>query len=196
MMTLPRFLGIWLVMMAVMMAPSVYPAVAIFATAAQSRREAGARPAPLWAFLAGYLLMWTAFGVPVWLLLSTVPMGMFGPRARGIALLAAGAWQLSKWKSHCLGHCRSPVFFLMHAWRDGPAGALLTGAHHGAYCVACCWGLMLVLTVLGVMSVAWMAVIAAVVFAEKVLPHGPRIGRVAGVALAAAGIVLFVRGMH
>src|SRR5574340_1716313 len=110
--------------------------------------------------------------------------------------LAAGAWQLSKWKSHCLGHCRSPVFFLMHAWRDGPAGALLTGAHHGAYCVACCWGLMLVLTVLGVMSVAWMAVIAAVVFAEKVLPHGPRIGRVAGVALAAAWIVLFVRGMH
>lgn len=196
MMTLPRFLAVWVVMMTVMMAPSVYPAVQVFAGAARSRRDLGARAAPLWGFLSGYLLMWAAFGVPAWLLISWVPMGMFGPGAQGIALLGAGAWQLSRWKSACLGHCRSPVFFLMHAWHDGPEGALLMGAHHGAYCVACCWGLMLVLIVMGVMNVGWMLVIAAVVFAEKVLPHGPRIARVVGVVLVVAGIVLVVRGMH
>ncbi|MGH7626154.1 MAG: DUF2182 domain-containing protein [Gemmatimonadaceae bacterium] len=196
MMTLPVFLAAWLAMMAAMMAPSVYPTVRLFAGASRSRADLGVRPAPTWLFVAGYLVVWTAFGLPIYLVISLVPMGMFGPVERGCALLLAGAYQLTKWKSTCLGHCRSPVFFLMHAWRDGPAGTLIMGAHHGTYCVECCWGLMLVLTVLGVMNLVWMVVVAGAIFVEKVLPHGARFGRVLGIVMMAIGAFLLLRGVH
>ena len=187
---LPAFLGIWLVMMAAMMAPSVLPTVRLFAVTRTSRAAFGVQPAPVWSFVAGYLAVWTAFGIPVYLLLSAVPMGMFGLREQGAALAVAGLYQLTRWKSICLGHCRSPLFFLLHAWRDGPVGAFVMGAHHGAYCVGCCWGLMLVLVVLGVMNVAWMAAVAAVIFVEKVVQGGVLYGRVLGILMAAAGTAL------
>ncbi len=187
MMGLPAFLAIWLGMMAAMMAPSVYPAVRLFASVRGSRLAFGVRPAPVWTFVAGYLAVWTAFGIPVHLLLSLVPMGMFAAREQGMALMLAGLYQLTPWKSVCLGHCRSPALFFLHAWRDGPLGALRMGTHHGAYCVGCCWGLMLVLVALGVMHVGWMAAVAAAIFVEKVLPGGVAFGRALGILMLTSG---------
>jgi len=104
-------------------------------------------------------------------------------------VVAAGVYQLTPLKRACLGHCRSPLHFVMHGWRAGHRGALRMGLEHGARCVGCCWGLMLILITLGVMSVAWMAVVAGLIFAEKVLPFGERIPRLLAVALiGAAGL--------
>ena len=184
------FLALWAVMMTAMMAPSVYPTVRLFAAVRTSRAAFGVRPAPVWAFVAGYLAVWTAFGLPVYLVLSAGPMGMFTSTWRGAALAIAGAYQLSPWKGGCLAHCRSPLVFLTHTWRDGAAGAIVMGAHHGAYCVACCWGLMLVLLALGAMNVGWMAAVAAFIFVEKVLPGGPTIGRILGTAMLLVGLAV------
>lgn len=184
---LAGFLALWLVMMAAMMAPSVYPTVRLFLVARESRFAFGLRQAPAWTFVAGYLAAWSLVGLPAYALLSAVPMGTFEPRLKGLALAAAGLYQLTPWKGRCLSHCRSPLQFLMHAWRDGRLGAMVMGAHHGAYCIGCCWGLMLVLLVLGSMQVEWMAAVAAVVFVEKVLPGGPQVGRALGGLLLAVG---------
>ncbi len=187
---LAGFLALWLVMMAAMMAPSVYPTVRLFVVARESRIAFGVRPAPVWAFVAGYLAAWSVVGLPAYALLSAVPMGMFEPRLKGLALVVGGLYQLTPWKRTCLSHCRSPLLFLTHAWRDGRLGAMLMGAHHGAYCVGCCWGLMLVLLALGVMDVGWMVAVAAVVFVEKLLPGGPCLGRALGALLLAAGVAV------
>ncbi len=190
---LTGFLALWLVMMAAMMAPSVYPTVRLFLVARESRFAFGVRPAPAWTFVAGYLAAWSLVGLPAYAILSTVPMGMFEPRLKGLALMVAGLYQLTPWKGSCLSHCRSPLEFLMHTWRDGRLGAMVMGAHHGAYCIGCCWGLMLVLLALGAMNVRWMIAVAAVVFVEKVLPGGPRIGRALGVLLVVAGAAVTLR---
>lgn len=186
------FLGIWVAMMAAMMAPSVYPALRLFAVARESRRSFGIAPAPVWLFGAGYLAVWTAFGVPAYALLHSAPMGMFPPRAQGAAVIIAGLYQLTRWKAACLTHCRSPLEFLMHAWRDGRTGAVVMGAHHGAYCVGCCWGLMLVLLAVGAMNLLWMAAVAGVIFVEKIVPHGPVVGRALGGGMVAAGLWLLL----
>src|SRR5262249_38820750 len=104
------------------------------------------------------------------------------------ALIAAGLYQLGKLKSLCLRHCRSPIHFLLHSWRPGVVGAVRMGAQHGAYCVGCCAGLMVALFALGVMSLFWMAVVAAAIFVEKVLPYGDRFAPVLAVALVALGV--------
>ncbi len=195
--TLPVFLGIWTAMMIAMMAPSAYPTVRLFAVARGSRAAFGVRPAPVWAFVFGYVLVWAAFGLPAYFVLQTLgDMGMAGWFV-AFALVTAGVYQLTPWKSRCLGHCRSPAMFFLHAWRDGPGGAVLMGMHHGAYCVGCCWGLMLVLLALGAMQVGWMVAVAAVIFVEKVLPLGPLVGRVLGGVMIAAGVALaagWIRG--
>src|SRR5262249_6224294 len=111
-----------------------------------------------------------------------------GPIVAGTAIAAAGLYQLTPLKRVCLRHCRTPLHFVMHGWREGHAGALRMGGEHGAYCVGCCWGLMVILFALGVMSLLWMAVVAAVVFAEKLLPVGERLSRVLALAFVALGI--------
>ncbi len=184
--SLPAFLAVWTAMMALMMAPSAYPMVRLFAAVRQSRTAFGVRPAPVGAFVAGYLALWMAFGVPAYLLLPAWPMTGARRVVQAGALLVAGVYQLTPWKARCLGHCRAGSAFFLHTWRDGAAGAVMMGAHHGAYCVACCWGLMLVLLAFGAMSPVWMAAIAAVIFVEKVLPGGPRLG----MALGAGAIVV------
>lgn len=189
-MPLTHFLGMWVAMMAVMMAPSVYPTVRIFAAARASRAAFGLRPAPIWAFVAGYLAVWTALGIPAYLAVSAAPVGMFSPIVQGLVVIVAGLYQLSPWKSACLAHCRSPLVFLMHAWRDGPGGAVVMGAHHGVYCVGCCWGLLLVLIALGAMHLGWMAAVATVIFVEKVLRGGAVFGRGLGLVMLAAGAVM------
>src|SRR5581483_4941645 len=109
-----------------------------------------------------------------------------GPYVAGAAVGLAGIYELTPLKSVCLRHCRTPLHFVFGHWRSGRFGALRMGVEHGAYCVGCCWGLMLVLFALGVMSLLWMAIVAALIFAQKVLPHGERLTTAFAVGFVAA----------
>jgi predicted metal-binding membrane protein len=191
------YLGIWVTMMAAMMLPSVAPMVLMFARVSGERHRQGrAALIPTWVFLAGYLGAWTAYGLiayGVYRFVTAVDSGFLawneaGPYVAGGALAAAGIYQLTPLKELCLRHCRSPLHFILHGWRNGRIGALRMGAEHGLYCVGCCWGLMLILFALGVMSVFWMAAVAGVIFAEKVLPYGARLSRVFALAVVVFGI--------
>ena len=147
--------------------------------------------------MTGYLVTWAAFGLGAYALFRLVrthdpaflAWDRSGPYVAGAAIAFAGVYQLTPLKRACLRGCRTPLGWLAHHWRDGSLGALLMGIEHGAWCVGCCWALMLVLFAVGVMSITWTLVVAAVIFAEKVLP-GRRAGRAARsrVALVAAGI--------
>jgi predicted metal-binding membrane protein len=191
------FTGIWVTMMAAMMLPSVAPMVLAFARVTNERaRQGQAAFVPTWVFVAGYLGAWTAYGLAaygVFRAVDAVDGGLLawdraGPYVAGGAIVAAGLYQLTPIKDVCLRHCRTPIHFLSHGWRGGRLGALRMGAEHGVYCVGCCWGLMIVLFSLGVMSLFWMAAIAGVIFAEKVFPYGMRLTRVLAVAFVALGI--------
>jgi predicted metal-binding membrane protein len=167
------FLGVWVVMMSAMMFPSVAPTTALYARMA--RRES--RGAPL-VFVAGYLATWTAAGLIAYgvfelgraLLGGELAWDSGGRWLAGAVLLVAAAYELTPLKDICISKCRSPLGFLLGAWRDGLPGAFGMGARHGAWCVACCWALMAALFALGVMSLAWMAFIAALIALEKTLP--------------------------
>lgn len=187
----------WAVMMVAMMLPSATPAILIFLRASAQRRDRGAlTPASL--FMLGYLAGWTLFSAAAtalqWLLhdLAYLSGGMaFDSRiAAGAVLVAAGIYQWSPLKYACLRHCQSPIGFLFGHWKDGLTGALRMGLHHGLYCVGCCWLLMLLLFVVGVMNLAWVAGIAVYVLAEKVIPVGPRLARAAGIAVTVWGVLL------
>jgi predicted metal-binding membrane protein len=186
---LPQFILLWTVMMAAMMLPSALPAVLLFATVARSRRQLGFRPAPAAAFVLGYLGTWALTGVAAaWLNPIGEAMLMWRPTLVGGALILAGVYQLTRWKALCLGHCRTPLHFFMEHWQDGPVGALRMGAHHGLYCLACCWGLMLALLALGMMNPAWMGLIALLIALEKIAPQGERVALGSGLAAIAFGV--------
>jgi predicted metal-binding membrane protein len=171
--TLGWFLGVWVVMMAAMMFPSVAPTVALY-----SRMTRARTPVLTLLFAVGYLLVWAAAG----LLAFAIGAGVSGLVGEGLAwghggrvvaagtLLLAAIYELTPFKDVCLGKCRSPLGLLLGSWRDGPAGALRMGARNGAWCLGCCWALMASLFALGVMSIAWMAVVAGVITIEKTLP--------------------------
>jgi predicted metal-binding membrane protein len=191
------FLGIWVTMMAAMMLPSVAPMVLAFARVTKERARRGqATFVPTWVFLLGYLAAWTAYGLLAYALfrvIEAVDGGVLawdraGSYVAAGAIVAAGLYQLTPVKDVCLRHCRTPLHFLLHGWHEGRLGALRMGAEHGLYCIGCCWGLMIVLFSLGVMSLVWMAVIAGVIFAEKVLPWGMRLTTVLAVAFVALGL--------
>ncbi|MFQ5871505.1 MAG: DUF2182 domain-containing protein [Candidatus Geothermarchaeales archaeon] len=193
-MGLPGFVALWTVMMAAMMLPSVLPTVLLFATIAPSRSGFGFPPAPTATFVAGYLAIWSLAGIGVGLAgesFGSVP-STGGQLLIGGALITAGAFQLTRWKAFCLGHCRSPMQFFMDHWHDGANGAVLMGAHHGLYCVGCCWGLMLALIALGMMNPTWMVLVAAAVFVEKVVPRVDRIAAIIGVGLLLAGLSIAI----
>jgi predicted metal-binding membrane protein len=190
------FIGVWVTMMAAMMLPSVAPMVLVFSAIAQDRARRGRTHAPTWVFVGGYFAAWTAFGVAayaVYRLVAALDRGFLawddaGPYVAGGAIVLAGLYQLTPLKARCLEHCRTPLHFVLHDWREGRLGALRMGAEHGAYCVGCCWGLMLILFSLGVMSLMWMAIVAGVISAEKVLPFGRRLTRPLAVVFIALGI--------
>jgi predicted metal-binding membrane protein len=175
------FLGIWVTMMSAMMLPSVAPMVLAFArvTKERARREQAAY-VPTWIFLVGYLLAWTAYGVLAYGLFRVVDAvdadvlswDRAGPYVAGGAVAVAGLYQLTPIKDVCLRHCRGPLHFMLHGWHDGSAGAVRMGFVHGLYCVGCCWGLMVVLFSLGVMSLVWMAVIAGSSSRRRCSPTG------------------------
>jgi predicted metal-binding membrane protein len=193
--TLGWFVGVWVVMMAAMMFPSISPTVALYSRMARNR----APVAPL-VFAAGYLLVWTAAGLVAYGV-SNVGSSLFGPGLSwastgrwlaGGTLVGAAVYELTPLKNVCLAKCRSPLGFLLGAWRDGLSGALEMGARHGAWCVGCCWALMASLFALGVMSIAWTAFVAALIAAEKTLPWGRAVTYGTAALLLVLGVVLIV----
>jgi len=188
----------WAVMMVAMMTPSAAPMILMFATVNRRHRGQQGPLVPTSVFSLGYLLVWGGFSVVATLaqwglhtaaLLSPM-MVSTSPMLGGLLLLAAGIFQWTPLKSTCLTQCRSPLGFLMTEWREGASGALLMGLRHGRYCVGCCWVLMALLFVAGVMNLLWVAAMAAFVLVEKVLPRGELVGRVMGGMLMLAGLVL------
>jgi predicted metal-binding membrane protein len=195
------FVGIWVTMMAAMMLPSVSPTVMLFARVSREQaRRSQVVLVPTWLFVAGYLGVWTACGLVAYgIYRAFVTAGTdwlawdsAGPYVAGAALAATGIYQLTPLKDVCLRHCRSPLHFLLHGWRPGRTGAVRMGAEHGAYCLGCCWGLMVALFALGVMSLFWMAVVGGVILAEKLAPEsifgGRQLSRSFAVALVALGV--------
>jgi predicted metal-binding membrane protein len=187
------FLGVWIVMMAAMMFPSVSPTVALYARMARS----GPRIAPV-VFASGYLATWTAAGLAAYslfklgdrLLGDQLAWHAAGRWLAGGILVLAAAYELTPMKDVCLGTCRSPLGFLLRTWRSGTRGALEMGARDGAWCVGCCWALMASLFALGVMSLAWMAFVAALIALEKTVPFGRAITYATAALLFALGLAL------
>jgi predicted metal-binding membrane protein len=170
----------WVVMMAAMMFPSIAPMVVMHARIEEGKRQRG-RPTEAGTtalFIGGYLLTWTAAGLVGYAIFQAgraLDLGFLawdsgGPYVAGAVIVAAGIYQLTPLKDVCLRHCRSPMMFLMTRWRPGRAGAMRMGMEHGGWCVGCCWGLMAALFALGVMSIGWMVMIAALIAFEKLLP--------------------------
>jgi predicted metal-binding membrane protein len=190
----------WALMMAGMMLPSATPMLLGFA--AFSRRVSPPRPrGHTLAFAAGYLLVWTGFGAAAtmlqwallqWRLVSPI-MQATSPWLAGSLLIFAGAYQFSPWKVTCLTLCRAPAEFLVRHWRAGIKGALIMGLRHGAYCLGCCWALMLLLFALGVMNLFWIVALTLLVLTEKSLPGMRWILRMGGGALGAWGLWLIAR---
>jgi predicted metal-binding membrane protein len=197
-------IGMWWIMMIAMMTPSAAPAILLYARVhrtAVAREQFRDEVAPIGAFATGYLSVWLGFAVGAaalhWALESRglVSTMMMGSRSRwlsGAVLITAGLYQLTPLKNVCLAQCRAPAAFLARHWRPHASGALQLGAIHGAYCVGCCWMLMALLFVGGVMNLIWIAALTTLVLIEKVLPRGLWIGRSAGVALAGWGVATLV----
>jgi predicted metal-binding membrane protein len=187
--------AMWAVMMVAMMVPSATPMLLTFATIARSRRAKGRAFVALWVFLAGYLVLWTAFSLAATLaqwglhslaLISPMMVGT-SPVLGSVLLMVAGIYQWTPFKQACLRHCRTPLQFLLTSWQDGAAGAFLIGLRHGAYCLGCCWLLMAVLFAVGVMNLAWIAAISVFVLLEKTIPRGLWVAKLAGLALMGFG---------
>ncbi len=194
--------AMWAVMMVGMMLPSAAPMTLVYAQVARKAEREGSVLPPTATFVAGYLLAWTAFSAAAtaaqWALdeaaLLSPMLVAESPRLGAALLVAAGAYQLTPWKNACLAHCRAPAHFFAEHFRPGRGGALRLGARHGLYCLGCCWALMALLFVGGVMNLIWIAAIALFVLAEKLVPRGVGGGRLAGLALIAAGALLLARG--
>jgi len=172
------FLGAWVLMMAAMMFPSVWPALIVHQRVLSRRAESGrVEPGRNAAFVSGYLLSWTLYGVLAFALVAAVGQALSGVSDAAVAryvvapiAIAGAVYQAVPLKRFCLRHCRSPMFWLAQHWRDGIRGSLRMGVEHGAFCVGCCWLLMGLMVAAGAMSVTWMALIAIAIALEKLLP--------------------------
>jgi predicted metal-binding membrane protein len=196
------FVGMWLAMMVAMMLPSALPMLLLYRRVAAFRGESRLSVLML-AVGSGYFLVWTLFGVlayaggksisgavMTWSVLSRIV-----PLAAGVALVLAGIYQLTPWKSACLKHCRDPLLLVADHLHGGWRGALRLGIHHGMFCAACCWGLMLIQLVLGTMNLAVMALVAVIIALEKVLPRGEVVARVVGYAAVLSGAGLGIMSL-
>jgi predicted metal-binding membrane protein len=192
----------WLVMMAAMMLPSAAPTILLVGALARHRSvNPDTVPATAALFALGYLLVWCEFSVAATVLqwgleeagLLSETMALGNAILAGAVLIAAGVYQWTPLKDTCLRHCRSPAEFLVRHWHRGTLGIVRTGVRHGLFCLGCCWMLMAVLFVGGLMNLAWVALIALVVLFEKTMPWGGRMSRLTGVLLTAWGAVSLVR---
>ena len=190
----------WLVMMAAMMLPAVLPMVDVFAAVSRQRHHGSRAYARTTLFVGGYLIAWSGYSAVAtaahWLLersglLDTMMRSTSDLLAGGL-FLAAGLYQWTPLKQACLRRCRSPLEFVLTHWRKGAAGAFIMGTRHGLYCVGCCWMLMLLLFVGGVMNIAWIAGLAAFVLLEKLAPAGGWVSRAAGAGLVLWGVATLV----
>ncbi len=195
------YISAWVVMMAAMMFPSISPMVRTYALVQRSRhtrRGLGEPTAAIAAFIAGYLLTWTAFGLAAYATFSfakaidLVPFSWDagGSYLAGAVILASALYQLTPLKDTCLRRCRGPLDFLIERWRNGVSGALQLGLEHGAWCVGCCWALMAALFALGVMSIAWMTLIAVLIAVEKLLPWRRAANQGIAILLAVLGLAV------
>ena len=192
---LPLFL-MWAVMMMAMMLPSAAPMLLTFAVVARNRRCADRPYVPVTVFAAGYLTIWCVFSILAaagqWLLhrAALLSPGMASSSAflAGLLLLAAGLFQFTPLKRSCLTRCRAPLDFIMTRWREGWRGAFGMGIEHGAFCAGCCWALMTLLFVLGVMNLLWIAVLTIVVALEKMLPRAKWLSAASGTVLICWGL--------
>jgi len=192
---LTLFLVGWTVMTAAMMLPTALPMVTTYAQLARARPQPNAK---VLLFVLGYLVAWIGFGILAY------AADLFVHRAvdaspilasntnwiGGSVLVLAGLYQVSPLKRRCLQQCRSTLSFLMAHWRDGRQGAWQMGAHHGMFCIGCCWALMLVMFGLGMLQLAWMFGLAALMFVEKTVRGGERIGRLTAPVLVLAGVLV------
>ncbi|WP_172292991.1 DUF2182 domain-containing protein [Pseudoruegeria sp. HB172150] len=187
----------WWVMMIAMMLPSVAPVILLYAALLRQTAQAARVPAIAAAFLGGYLAAWAGFSLLAafaqWALeaagiVSATMMTLIDTIPGALVLIAAGAFQFTPWKDTCLAHCRSPADFLTRRRRPGASGAFVMGLEHGAYCLGCCWFLMALLFVGGIMNLYWIVGLAAFVALEKLTPFGRPLSRVAGAVLIAWGV--------
>lgn len=193
---LAGFIGFWTTMMAAMMLPSATPAAALYLRTVRARADGAIRFARTAALICGYLTVWAGSGIAAYFAvwgasrLAADEPAIARWTAAG-ALFVIGAYQLTPLKDRCLSHCRSPLGFLLHVGNyRGPLRDFKTGAYHGAFCLGCCWSLMAIFIVVGVMNLAWMAALAAVIALEKLWRYGPELSRAVGIALV--GLAFFV----
>lgn len=192
--------SMWTAMMVAMMLPSALPTILIFHRAIRHDPQTRSPSLRMFAFAGGYISAWAGFSIGAtllqWLLAETAllsPMMVSAsPWLGGTLLIVAGTYQWTRLKYACLRHCRSPFAFLMEHWRPGVSGAWQLGLRHGLYCVGCCWALMLLLFVGGVMSLWWIVAITAFLLMEKLAPYGAQGGRLSGLALILAGAWVLV----
>lgn len=190
----------WAAMMVAMMLPGALPNILIFQRAIGNDPTVRSPARRMFAFAAGYIVAWSGFSVVATLLqwvlaeaaLLSPMMVSASPWLGGSILIVAGLYQWTPLKNACLRHCRSPLAFLVEHWQPGMPGALRLGLRHGLYCVGCCWALMLLLFVGGVMSLIWIGGITALVLVEKLAPYGAQGGRLSGLALMLLGVWVFV----
>ncbi len=190
--------GMWSTMMVAMMLPNAAPAILLYERvhghAAATQRNGTLAPVSL--FVLGYLLCWVAFSLVMSVLQAVLTSAGLFPALHfssatwvpGVLLTAAGLYQLSPFKNLCLTHCRSPALFFARNWRPGPVGALRLGLLHGAFCVGCCWAVMLLLFVGGVMNMPWVILLAAFVLTEKLFFYGQTVRRISGALLITVGL--------
>lgn len=197
-------LVMWWIMMVAMMLPSAAPAILLYARVRDHAQNGNAATVPttVGLFAAAYLLIWLIFSFVAAALqlalaaqhiLSPMRMALQSSLAMGLLLVAAGLYQMTPLKAACLAHCRSPAHYFAQHWRPGPAGALRLGMRHGAYCFGCCWMLMLLLFVGGVMNMLLIVALTLVVAGEKLVPWGDAISKFVGTGLIAAGITFLIR---
>jgi predicted metal-binding membrane protein len=194
------FLAMWLCMMVAMMLASALPVLML---AIKTARHADRSPGLAALVGAGYFVSWLGFGVVVYavgrgfaaLAMRSEWLAARVPALAGVAIVIAGLYQQTPWKDACLRHCRSPLTVMVQRWRPNWRRALSTGIHHGNYCVACCWSLMAIQCVLGVMSFPVMIAIATLIAAEKLIPAGRTIAAATGIAFALAGAAIAYRNL-
>jgi predicted metal-binding membrane protein len=193
-MTVPLFMAMWVSMMVAMMFPTVAPMVLAHRMVVQRRGEGWL---PTVAFIGGYLIVWTVIGVVplvALLLFAHIAAGPWTAWAGGGALIVAGLYQFTPWKGTCLKACRSPLSFVVqHDFGQGWRSAIRAGMSHGAYCLGCCWALMAVLVVVGLMNLIWMVAIALVFLLEKNWSRGAWVPRAAGTVIALLGVLIIIR---
>ena len=190
----------WTIMMIGMMLPSAAPMTLFYAAIVRKNRERGTALPAAWLFTAGYLLVWMAFSLGATALqvlfeearLASSMMVATSKWLSGVILIAAGSYQWSPLKDKCLAQCHSPFQFIAGHWQGGRFGALRMGMTHGLYCVGCCWAIMLLLFVGGVMNLLWVAIIAGFILLEKLMPRGRLVGRMTGLCLIVCGVISLI----